>query len=191
MISSIDQNNLVSSSSVASEQTQQSENNGPQAGQLTQLSEEDQRKVDELKAREQEVTAHEQAHRSVGGSLVRGSIEYEYETGPDGKRYIVGGEVNIDTSAIEGDPEGTITKMQLVVRAALAPANPSTQDRKVAQQARSQEAKARMELMQQKLSGEKNTNNLLASQDTAPAQYTQNAKKADTNSNNNYVNIVA
>src|SRR5690606_41544484 len=33
---------------------------------------------------------------------------------------------------IEGDPEATLDKMQQVIRAALAPAEPSAQDRKVA-----------------------------------------------------------
>lgn len=189
MVLNIDQNNLITSSSFTSQQTGEAEKNPSQPGQKTELSEEDQKKVDELKSREQEVTAHEQAHRMVGGSLIRGAIEYEYETGPDGNRYIVGGEVNIDTSPVSEDPEATIAKMQLVIRAALAPANPSAQDRRVAQEARSQEAKARMELMQQKFSDEETANKFLESQRTAPGQYKQNGEKADSRIAENRVNI--
>ena len=53
------------------------------------------------------------------------------------KRYAIGGEVQIDTSK-EKTPQETIRKMQIVIRAALAPAEPSSQDLKVAQLARSQ-----------------------------------------------------
>jgi hypothetical protein len=48
---------------------------------------------------------------------------------PDGCDYALGGEVAIDTSAIAGDPEATLRKMEQIRRAALAPANPSGQDR--------------------------------------------------------------
>ena len=65
-------------------------------------------------------------------------------------RYAVGGEVSIDSSPVEGDPAATITKMEQVKRAALAPAEPSGQDRSVASSAAQAEAAARMELLQQK-----------------------------------------
>lgn len=123
----------------------------------SELSAEDQKKIDELKARENEVIAHEHAHRMAGGRFVRGAIQYEYEVGPDNRRYISGGEVNIDTTPVEGDPQATVQKMQIIQRAALAPIDPSAQDRKVAQEARRQEMKARMELMQNQFSGEVET----------------------------------
>ena len=46
----------------------------------------------------------------------------------------------------EGNPKETIRRMQQVRKAALAPANPSSQDRSVAAQASREEAKARAEL---------------------------------------------
>ncbi|MBU0723392.1 MAG: hypothetical protein KJ904_12510 [Alphaproteobacteria bacterium] len=95
------------------------------------LTEEEQKVVDELKKRDREVRAHEQAHAAVGGAYA-GQPTYEYEDGPDGNRYAVGGSVSIDTSPISGDPEATIRKMEVVKRAALAPAEPSPQDRAVA-----------------------------------------------------------
>ena len=94
------------------------------AGAPEQLSKEEQQEVAKLKQRDAEVRAHEQAHIAAGGHYVRGGANYEYQTGPDGKRYAVGGEVSIDTSPVPDDPQATITKMQTVRRAALAPAKP-------------------------------------------------------------------
>jgi len=114
-----------------------------------QLSDDEQKAVKELKARDQEVRAHEQAHKAVGGQYT-GSISYNYQKGPDGRSYAVGGEVPIDASEIPGDPAATIEKMRVVKAAALAPAEPSGQDRKVAAQADAAAAKARAELNAQR-----------------------------------------
>ena len=97
-----------------------------------------------LKKRDLEVRAHEQAHMAAGGPVVQGGATYQYQTGPDGKMYAVGGEVNIDVSP-ERTPEATIRKMYQVRKAALAPAQPSGTDRAVAAQASQIEAQARME----------------------------------------------
>lgn len=115
---------------------------------MKELSQEELKQIAELKSRDQEVRAHERAHMMVGGSLVRKGASYQYQTGPDGQRYAVGGEVSIDTSAVSGDPSATIRKMQQVKRAALAPAEPSGQDRAVAASAAQTEAAARQELLQ-------------------------------------------
>jgi hypothetical protein len=72
------------------------------------------------------VRAHEQAHLVAAGRYASSGGTFPYETGSD---YAVGGEVAIDTSAIAGDPEATLRKMEQIRRAALAPANPSGQDR--------------------------------------------------------------
>ncbi|MEM6942732.1 MAG: putative metalloprotease CJM1_0395 family protein [Pseudomonadota bacterium] len=87
--------------------------------------------VDRLRARDQEVRAHEEAHARVGGQYA-GSPSYTYQTGPDGKRYAIGGQVSIDVSPVPGDPEATIAKMDRVKAAALAPAEPSSADRRIA-----------------------------------------------------------
>jgi hypothetical protein len=117
------------------------------------LSDEDRQAVEELKRRDQEVRTHEQAHVAAGGRHVRGGISYEYQSGPDGKRYAVGGEVSIDTSP-ESDPEATIRKAQTIRQAALAPAEPSGQDRKAAAAAAQMEIKARQEISEARLEGE-------------------------------------
>jgi len=100
----------------------------------------------ELKQRDQEVRTHELAHAAVGG-VHTGSPTYEYEMGPDGKKYAVAGEVSVDLSPIEGDPRATIAKMEKVHAAALAPAQPSAQDHKVAAQATDLIAQARSDLL--------------------------------------------
>ena len=101
----------------------------------------------ELKKRDREVRTHELAHLSAAGQHARGGPTFKYERGPDGQRYVVGGHVNIDTSSVAGDPEATLRKAEVVRRAALAPANPSPQDRSVAANASSMAAEARREIM--------------------------------------------
>jgi hypothetical protein len=116
-----------------------------------ELTEDEQREVEQLKNRDREVRAHEQAHLAAAGPYARGGPRYDFESGPDKRRYAVGGEVSIDTSSISGDPEATIRKAQVVRRAAQAPAEPSSQDRQIAAQAGRMESKARQELSQQRM----------------------------------------
>ncbi len=113
------------------------------------LSEEQQQEVQRLKERDREVRAHEQAHSRAGGPYA-GAPTYQYERGPDGRMYAVSGEVQIDTSPIAGNPGATISKMEIVIRAALAPQEPSAQDRRVAEEARAAKAEAQTELREQK-----------------------------------------
>ena len=105
----------------------------------------DQEIVSKLKARDREVRAHEAAHAAVGGQYA-GAPTYTYQRGPNGVNYAVGGEVSISTSEIAGDPEATLQKALQVQRAALAPAEPSSQDRKVAAQASQMAAQARIDI---------------------------------------------
>jgi len=113
------------------------------------LSDEEQRSLRDMKTRDAEVRAHEQAHVAAAGPYFRGGPTYETERGPDGKEYAVGGSVSIDSSPVKGDPEATIAKMQQVRRAALAPKDPSATDRSVAAKASAQEAKARQQLAEE------------------------------------------
>ena len=109
--------------------------------------------IQKLKMIERKVINHEMAHKMVGGKYA-GTPRYTYTKGPDGKYYITGGEVPIDTSE-ERTPEETIKKMQIVRAAALAPADPSPQDIRIAQIASMKEIKARLEFMRQKYQKEK------------------------------------
>jgi hypothetical protein len=106
------------------------------------LSSEEQQQLRELESRDREVRTHEQAHLAAAGPYATSGPTYSYQQGPDGKRYAIGGEVGIDTSPIDGDPAATARKARIVRAAALAPAEPSSQDRAVAAQATQLEQKA-------------------------------------------------
>ena len=120
-----------------------------------ELTEEEQQRVRDLKDRDAEVRAHEQAHASAGGTLA-GAPSYQTERGPDGRTYAVGGEVAIDVSPAR-TPEATLAKADQIVRAALAPADPSSQDMRVAAAARQMRAEAQAELI--RLQAEEQTRN--------------------------------
>ena len=113
-----------------------------------QLSEADLQKLQVLRQRDREVRAHEMAHVAAGGSLVRGGASFTYEVGPDGQRYAMGGEVGIDTSPGR-TPVETLAKADQIRAAALAPTDPSGQDRQVAAMATRMAMQARMELATQ------------------------------------------
>jgi len=115
------------------------------------LTEEEQREVEQLAQRDLEVRAHEQAHLSAAGNRAVGGASFGYVNGPDGKRYASGGEVSIDTSSVPGDPEATLRAAELIQRAALAPAEPSAQDRQVAANANVMAFEARAEISQQRV----------------------------------------
>lgn len=121
------------------------------ANQNGELTPEQEQQVAELKRRDAEVRAHEAAHQAAGGAYA-GSASYEYQRGPDGASYAVGGEVPIDVSR-ENEPQATINKMEQVKAAALAPAEPSGQDRAVAAQADAIKAEAQQELRQSQAEG--------------------------------------
>lgn len=134
-------------------QNTEEDNNSVEAKQAANKAEQvqaerEQAELQELKKRDQEVRTHEQAHMAMGGQHA-GAVSYEYQTGPDGVRYAVGGEVPIDVSEVADDPQATLEKMMLIQRAALAPAEPSSQDRQVAAQAGQKAAQAINELAEQ------------------------------------------
>ena len=102
--------------------------------------------VAKLAATDRHVRAHEQAHLAAAGPYARGGPSYSYARGPDGQIYAVGGEVSLDTSPVEGDPEATLQKAKTIQAAANAPADPSSQDRQVAAAAAVMEQAAAQEI---------------------------------------------
>ena len=142
-----------------------------------ELSDAEEREVKALKEIDARVKAHEQAHIAAGGNLVRGGASFSYKRGPDGRDYAVAGEVKIDASPDPNNPEATIRKMQQVRRAALAPVDPSPQDRKVAMEATLIENQANMELAQQRKNLDKyaNNSNFNNSYSTTPIQSLKNS----------------
>lgn len=111
----------------------------------------------ELQTRDTQVRAHEAAHLAAGGGVVTGGASFSYERGSDGKMYAVGGEVPIDAGKAS-TPEETVAKARRIVAAAMAPADPSPQDYRVAATALVMEMQAKTEMMreaQKRLEGPK------------------------------------
>ena len=136
--------------------------------------------IRQLEQREQEVIAHEAAHKAVGGQYAS-AASYTYTTGPDDKRYIDGGEVSIRTPSTN-DPHEALRMAELVKRAALAPANPSGQDLSVAASATQKAAAARVEIS--KLAREEAAEKRMASQaeKSEKTEETASARTGDTSS---------
>ena len=158
-------------------------------GDTVELSPEAQKMVDSLKARDREVRAHEAAHVAAGAGVVTGGAQFTQQRGPDGNMYAIGGEVGIDTSPIPNDPEGTKAKARQIASAALAPADPSPQDRAVAASARQMEAKAASEQANAR-ADERNSRNAQDSQGSA-AQSRQAVTAYNAASANDAANPIA
>jgi hypothetical protein len=127
----LQQNKVIAEDEEQQGQQQSKGSEEESSEQEQQNQEAEQQQVEELKARDREVRLHEQAHARVGGQYA-GSPSYEYQRGPDGNNYAVGGQVMIDVAEVPNDPKATIDKMQTVRAAALAPAEPSGADRAIA-----------------------------------------------------------
>jgi len=120
---------------------------------------EQQSQIQKLRNTDREVRSHEQAHLAAAGGISKGGASFEFILGPDGQRYAVSGEVQIDTSSVAGDSEATLQKAQQIQQAALAPSEPSAQDRSVAMAAAAMAAEARAEIISRGISENKTTSN--------------------------------
>lgn len=132
-----------------------------------QLSSEEQAAIRSLQKRDRVVRQHEMAHLAAAGGLAVSGANFSMQTGPDGQRYAIGGEVRIDLSSGR-TPEETVRKARIIQAAALAPADPSAQDRKVAAQAKAMEMQAAAEIAlrsknQQRVAGHYQSDSLPAS----------------------------
>jgi len=143
-----DQNSASMGDVEASEENSAAEA-GPKKADGTPMAPEEIQYLEQLKQTDRAVRQHEMAHQVVGGAYT-GGASYEYEIGPDGKRYAVAGEVPIDYGPVPGDPQATIEKMQTVIAAAMAPADPSPKDYQVAAQARQYLLEAKLEAAMQR-----------------------------------------
>lgn len=86
-----------------------------------------------------EIYAHELAHKNAAGSLA-GPIVIER----DSNGVPVGGQVSIAMPKLDKDnPKKTIEQANTVIKAAMAPSDPSGQDYKVAAQAESIKSQAK------------------------------------------------
>ncbi len=120
------------------------------AGDTLDLSPEAKAEVARLQARDAAVKAHEAAHIAAGAGVVTSGASYAYQRGPDGRNYAVGGEVSVDSSPVKDNPQATLVKAARIMAAALAPADPSGQDRSVAAEAASMVSQASAELARER-----------------------------------------
>jgi hypothetical protein len=144
--------NAVDNSSSSAEGQNKNYENKNENSSGNEFSEAEQREIEKLKRRDREVRAHEMAHQSAGGQYA-GSASYSYTTGPDNKRYAVGGSVDIETSPAK-TPEETVKKADQIKRAAMSPAQPSGADMQIAAKATRMKMEAQAELNQKEFSGE-------------------------------------
>ncbi|MFY9071335.1 putative metalloprotease CJM1_0395 family protein [Aliarcobacter butzleri] len=91
-----------------------------------------QRVLNKFKNKDSEVKTHEQTHAS--GATTTGAINYNYQVGPDGKLYAIGGSVRFDTS-IPKDPQSAKIKMDQLQSASSSVSSLSGADASIAQSA--------------------------------------------------------
>lgn len=130
--------------------TSQSASAPSEGGEVVDL--EDAAIIRKLEARDREVRQHEIAHKVAAGRYAVSGPHYQYAKGPDGRSYAVGGHVRLNVAPVPGDPEATVEKMRVIRRAALAPAQPSSSDRRIASTAAAQLKRAQLELQQERKS---------------------------------------
>ena len=93
--------------------------------------EEDYKRVlEKFKNKDSQVKVHEQSHAGLAVS----GISYNYQQGPDGKMYAVGGSVRLDTS-MPNDPQAAQNKLDKLQKAAVSSSDPSAADLSIANQA--------------------------------------------------------
>lgn len=131
-----------------------------------------------LQKRDREVRQHEMAHLAASGGLALSGASYSFRRGPDGVAYAVGGEVSIDTSPGR-TPQETLQRAETIVRAALAPAEPSPQDRAVAAKARQMGMQAMAQQFSQQGEGT-GSSNPASREHPGINLYRQNAREGGT-----------
>ena len=90
------------------------------------------RVLEKFKSMDSNIRTHEQLHASL--AQTSGAITYTYQIGPDGKMYVNGGHVRLDTS-MPSDPKEASFKLDKIKSAALAPDGLSGADASIARDA--------------------------------------------------------
>jgi len=137
-----------------------------------ELDETDKRVVESLQRRDREVRAHEAAHMAAAGAYAAGGPTYTTEQGPDGRSYVIGGEVPIDMSP-ERTPEATLRKAQTVRAAAMAPADPSGADKAIAAAASQMAEAAQAAIAEESVRALEEAREVVTKEDTKPAPETE------------------
>jgi hypothetical protein len=96
------------------------EPDGPKTLKTTgELSSEERLEVRKLKAEDRRVRAQLQAKLGTAGNLSEGAAQLHYVTGPDGRKYVVDGDISFDTR-FEDDPARNLDKARRLQVTALA-----------------------------------------------------------------------
>lgn len=112
-----------------------------------ELSQSDQELLQRLQARDAKVRNHEAAHVMAAGG--QASLPtYEYQLGPDGRRYAIGGAVNLSILST-GEAGADARQAGRALRAALATGEPSAKDIQAAGKARDLMTKAMQKAAEQ------------------------------------------
>lgn len=98
------------------------------------LDDGDKELVQRLRARDIEVRMHEQSHATAAGKYAAGPPSYNYQRGPDGKMYAIGGSLAVDVGQEASAAENN-SKSAILRAAAMGVAEPSAADAMVAAQA--------------------------------------------------------
>lgn len=91
-----------------------------------------QRVLNKFKNKDNEVRIHEQTHAS--GATTTSAINYNYQVGPDGKLYAMGGSVRFDTSIPENSQSAKV-KLEQLKKASSSVSSLSGADASIAQTA--------------------------------------------------------
>lgn len=179
----IAKNNELPVEKPASNDTEQSSEKTEKSSEQAEaeLTQAEKQEVSKLKARDAEVVAHEQAHIAAASGINVSAPSYTYQIGPDGNRYAIGGEVSISFSQ-STDPEANLKKAQTMKAAALAPADPSSQDRSVARSADQLMAQARQEIAAQRQEMAKETEPETIQTDDTETKISETAQAQSTDS---------
>jgi hypothetical protein len=90
------------------------------------------RVLNKFKQTDANVRSHEQVHASIGHTTA--PISYNYQEGPDGKMYVVGGSVRLDTS-LPDDPKAAAFKLDQIQKSSSGAADLSGADVSISSQA--------------------------------------------------------
>ena len=114
-VSSIYQQLALKKSELASLDKKELEKSAFEKNDTVQLGEKNydenyyQRVLNKFKNKDNEIRTHEQTHASLGTTTA--PINYNFQVGPDGKLYAMGGSVRFDTS-IPSNPENAKVKLE-------------------------------------------------------------------------------
>lgn len=105
--------------------------------------------IAQLEVHEKMVINHEKMHMTVGGSLASNAT-YTYVTGPDGKKYVAGGRVDLKIPT-GGSLDSLLRNLKRIKSAATAVGNPSGADLATASTAAAIEASVLKEVAVKKM----------------------------------------